>query len=52
MERKKLLTFSWLVDSVGGVVTRVVMLEVEEEEKDINCCIVLVSFVSIFFYRL
>jgi len=52
MERKKLLTCSWLVDGIGGVVIRVVMLEVEEEEKDINCCVVLVSFVSVFFYRL
>ena len=39
MERKKLLTCSWLTgDGVGGVVTRVVMLEVDEEE-DMNCCV-------------
>jgi len=38
MERKKLSTCSWLVDGVGGVVIRVVMLEVdkEKEEKDMN----------------
>ena len=52
MERKKLLTCSWLVNGVGSMVTRVVMLEVEKEEKDINYCVVLVSFVSVFFYRL
>jgi len=39
MERKKLLTCSWLTgDGVGGVVTRVVVLEVDEEE-DMNCCV-------------
>ena len=41
MERKKLLTCSWLTGEgvgVGGVVTRVVVLEVDEEE-DMNCCI-------------
>jgi len=41
MERKKLLTYSWLADSVGGIVIRVVTLEVEEEEEeekeDMNC---------------
>jgi len=40
MERKKLLTCSWLTgDGVGGVVMRVVVLEVDEEEEDINCCV-------------
>jgi len=42
MERKKLLTCSWLVDGVGGMVMGVVVLEVEdeEEEEDMNllCC--------------
>jgi len=39
MERKKLLTCSWLTgEGVGGVVMRVVVLEVDEEE-DMNCCI-------------
>ena len=42
MKRKKLLTCSWLVDGVGGVVIRVVVLEDEEEEEgeDMNllCC--------------
>jgi len=39
MERKKLLTCSWLTgDGVGGVVIRVVVLEVDEEE-DMNCCV-------------
>ena len=39
MERKKLLTCSWLTgDGVGGVVTRVVVLEMDEEE-DMNCCV-------------
>ena len=39
MERKKLLTCSWLVDGVGDVVIRVVVLE-NEEEEDMNllCC--------------
>jgi len=37
MERKKLLTCSWLTDGVGGVVIRVIVLEVEdEEEEDMN----------------
>jgi len=38
IERKKLLTCSWLAsENVGGVVTMVVVLEVEEEEEeDIN----------------
>jgi len=42
MERKKLLTCSWLVNDVGGVVMRVVVLEVEDEEEEENmnllCC--------------
>jgi len=44
MERKKLLTCVWLVDSVGGVVIRVVVLDAEDEEEeekeDMNllCC--------------
>jgi len=42
MERKKLLTCSWLIDGVGSVVIRVVVLEDEEkeEEEDMNllCC--------------
>jgi len=38
MERKKLLTCSWLTgEGVGGVVMRVVVLEVDEEEEDMNC---------------
>ena len=38
MERKKLLTCSWLTgDGVGGVVMRVVVLD--EEEEDMNCCV-------------
>jgi len=41
MERKKLLTCSWLTEGVGGVVIKVVALEVEEEEEeDMNCCVV------------
>ena len=40
MERKKLLTCSWLTgEGVGGMVMRVVVLEVNEEEEDINCCV-------------
>ena len=40
MERKKLLTCSWLTgEGVGGMVMRVVVLEVDEEEEDINCCV-------------
>jgi len=50
IERKKLLTCSWLTgEGVGGVVTRVVVLEVEEEEEDMNCCVaLLVLFLSYF----
>jgi len=40
MERKKLSTCSWLVNGVGSVMIRVVVLEVkdeeEEEEENIN----------------
>ena len=51
IERKKLLTCLWLTGkSVGGVVIMVVMLEVEKEEKDMNCYFV--SFCSVFFYVL
>jgi len=51
IERKKLLTCSWLTgEDVGGVVTRVVVLEVEEEE-DINFCCYFPSSVFVFFYR-
>jgi len=40
MERKKLSTCSWLTgEGVGGVVTRVVVLEVEEEE-DMNLVLI------------
>ena len=40
MERKKLLTCSWLTgEGVGGVVMKVVVLEVDEEEENINYCI-------------
>jgi len=40
MERKKLLTCSWLTgEGVGGVVIRVVALEVGKEEEDMNCCV-------------
>jgi len=40
MERKKLLTCSWLTgEGVDGVVIRVVALEVDEEEEDMNCCV-------------
>jgi len=40
MERKKLLTCSWLTgEGVGGVVMRVVVLEVDEEEEDMNYCV-------------
>jgi len=39
MERKKLFTCSWLTDGVGGVVMRVVVLEVEEEE-DMNLMLI------------
>jgi len=47
MERKKLLTYSWLTgEGVGSVVIMVVVLEVEEE-KD---CYFFVSSYSIFFY--
>ena len=39
MERKKLLTCSWLTgEGVGGVVIRVVVLEVDDEE-DMNYCV-------------
>ena len=49
IERKKLLTCSWLTSKgVGGVVIMVVVLEVEKEEKDMNCYFV--SFCSVFFY--
>jgi len=51
MERKKLLTCLWLTgNSVGGMITRVVVLEVEKEEKeDMNYCVVLlVLFLSFF----
>ena len=42
IERKKLLTCSWLTgEGIGGVVIRVVVLEVDEEEKDINYCVAL-----------
>ena len=43
IERKKLLTCSWLTgEGIGDVVTRVVVLEVEEKEKeDMNYCIAL-----------
>jgi len=41
MERKKLLTCSWLADGVGGIVIRVIALEVEDEEEEekenMNC---------------
>jgi len=40
MERKKLLTCSWLTgEGAGGVVMRVVVLEVDEEEEDMNYCV-------------
>jgi len=40
MERKKLLTCSWLTgEGVGGVVMGVVVLEADEEEEDMNCCV-------------
>jgi len=53
MERKKLLTCSWLTgEGVGGVVIRVIVLEVEEEEEDMNLLYCFVSSVSVFFYRL
>jgi len=53
MERKKLLTYSWLTgEGVGGVVIEVVVLEADEEEEDMNCCVALASSVSVFFYRL
>ena len=40
MERKKLLTCSWLTgEGVGGVVIRVVVLEVDEKEEDMNYCV-------------
>ena len=40
MERKKLLTCSWLTgEGVGGVVIRVVALKVDEEEENMNCCV-------------
>ena len=51
MERKKLLTCSWLTgEGIGGVVMRVVVLEMDEKEEDMNCW--LTSSVSVFFYRL
>jgi len=53
MERKKLLTCSWLTgEGVGGMVMGVVVLEVDEKEEDMNCCVTLASSVSVFFYRL
>ena len=40
MERKKLLTCSWLTgEGVGDIVIRVVVLEVDEEGEDMNCCV-------------
>ena len=40
MERKKLLTCSWLTgEGVGGVVMKVVVLEVNKEEEDMNYCV-------------
>jgi len=40
MERKKLSTCSWLTgEGVGSVVMRVVVLEVDEKEEDMNCCV-------------
>ena len=37
-----MLTCSWLTgEGVGGVVTRVVVLEVDKGEEDMNCCIAL-----------
>jgi len=42
MERKKLLTCSWLTgEDVGGVVIKVVVLEVDKEEEDMNYCVAL-----------
>jgi len=39
IERKKLLTCSWLTsEGVGGMVIGVVVLEVDEEKEDMNCC--------------
>ena len=51
IERKKLLTCSWLTgESVGGVVTMVVVLELEEkEEENMKCCVALLAlFLSSF----
>ena len=40
MERKKLLTCSWLTgEGIGGVVMRVVVLEVDKKEEDMNYCV-------------
>jgi len=39
-------------EGVGGVAMRVVVLEVDEEEEDMNLLCWLISFVSVFFYRL
>ena len=42
IERKKLLTCSWLTsEGVSSVVTRVVVLEVDKEKENMNCCVAL-----------
>ena len=44
IKRKKLLTCSWLTgEGVGGVVTIVVVLELEEKEEDMKCYIALLA---------